>query len=341
MLKLIQKILGAEGSRQRQLFHKALGSDESIQRRAIERLMGRGPAKDDVARIIDSMQYEMSKLNSSFQTQAEILSSIRADIPQSTLEKLRDKPEDICLRDKPEDICLRFSALEHGHGIHEPEFVSHSKWGSYLSGEFNKPGFRILEVGSRNVTGGDTRKLFSAAYYVGFDFYEGENVDVVGDAHKLSSYFGHDEKFDLIFSAAVFEHFHMPWIVAQEIQKLLKVGGYVFVETHFSFGAHERPWNFFQFSDMGLRALFNSALGFDLVDRGMSNPMNGVFNQKSDEYLRGKPVGDLYCHSEILCRKTRDVSEFEWNKVEIDEIVDNTRYPLPKKPVPNLDSSEN
>ena len=58
-----------------------------------------------------------------------------------------------------------------------------------------------------------------AASYVGFDFYPGENVDVVGDAHKLSSYFGHDEKFDLIFSSAVFEHLHMPWIVAQEIQK--------------------------------------------------------------------------------------------------------------------------
>ena len=290
----------------------------------------RPASNDDVERIIDSMQYEMSKLNSSFQTKTETLSYILADIRRS-LEKLGDKPE---------DICLEFAALEHGHGIHEPRFVPHSKWGSYLSGNFNMPGVRILEVGSRNVTGGDTRALFPAAFYAGFDFYEGENVDVVGDAHRLSSYFGHDEKFDLIFSSAVFEHFHMPWIVAQEIQKLLKVGGYVFVETHFSFGSHERPWNFFQFSDMGLRALFNSALGFDLVDMGMSNPMNGVFNLRSDEYLRGKPVGDLYCHSEILCRKTRDVSEFEWNKVEIDEIVDNTRYPPPNRPAPNSDGSE-
>lgn len=122
----------------------------------------------------------------------------------------------------------------------------------------------------------------------------------------------------------------MPWIVAQEIQKLLKIGGYVFAETHFSFGAHERPWNFFQFSDMGLRALFNSALGFELVDYGMSNPMNGVFSQEADEHLRGTLVGELYCHSEILCKKTRDVACFDWSKVGIDEIVDGTRYPPPK-----------
>ena len=50
-------------------------------------------------------------------------------------------------------------------------------------------------------------------------------MDVVGDAHKLSSYF-HDE-FDLIFSSAVFEHLAMPWRASIEIIKLLKKGGYI------------------------------------------------------------------------------------------------------------------
>jgi hypothetical protein len=38
----------------------------------------------------------------------------------------------------------------------------------------------------------------------------------------------------------------------------------------------------------------------------------------------------LYCHSEILCRKAREVTEFEWSRVDIDDVVDNTRYPAPK-----------
>lgn len=214
--------------------------------------------------------------------------------------------------------------------IFKPDNVSHQHWVNYLSSQFNKPGYRVLEIGSRNVTGVNLRNKFSNADYVGFDFYAGENVDVIGDAHKLSTYFANQEKFDLIFSSAVFEHLHMPWVAAIEIQKLLKVGGYVFIETHFSFSSHERPWHFFQFSDMGLRALFNEALGFDLIESGMSNPISGYFSHNADAYLRHLPVTELYCHSEILCRKRRDLESFDWNNVTIDSIVEGTRYPLPK-----------
>jgi hypothetical protein len=62
----------------------------------------------------------------------------------------------------------------------------------------------------------------------------------------------------------------MPWLVATEIAKLLKVGGVLFVETHFSFSSHERPWHFFQFSDMALRVLFSPALGMECIEAGMS-----------------------------------------------------------------------
>lgn len=272
-------------------------------------------SKHNIIDVHRRMSDEISKLDSRLDTLCNIL----ADIRRSQIEKAE------------RDAWIEFSALPSSHEESKPELVSHSNWMPHLSAKFNRPGIRILEIGSRNVTGGATRIPFSAAHYIGFDCYDGENVDVVGDAHKLSSYFRDEEKFDLILSSAVFEHFHMPWVVAHEIQKLLKVGGYVFVETHFSFSFHEKPWNFFQFSNMGLRALFNTALGFDLIDSGMSNPMNGVFSQEADEYLRGKPVGELYCHSEILCRKSRDVSEFDWSQVGIDVVGDNTRYPSPTR----------
>lgn len=211
-----------------------------------------------------------------------------------------------------------------------PENVSHSDWIDFLVKSFNKQGIRVLEIGSRNVTGANHRSRFSNADYVGFDFYAGENVDIVGDAHKLSHYFLGQEKFDLIFSSAVFEHLHMPWVAALEIQKMLKVGGFVFIEAHFSFSSHERPWHFFQFSDMGLRVLFNDSLGFDLVDSGMSNPISGYFAPNADRYLRHLPIRELYCHSEILCRKRCEVELFEWNMVDIDGVVEGSRYPMPK-----------
>ena len=59
---------------------------------------------------------------------------------------------------------------------------------------------RILEIGSREVTGRSKAKelYFSKAEYTGFDYYSGDNVDVIGDVHKLSSYFNNNEKFDII-----------------------------------------------------------------------------------------------------------------------------------------------
>ena len=194
----------------------------------------------------------------------------------------------------------------------------------------NKEGVKILEIGSREVTG--KRKEFvrnnlSKATYIGFDYYPGNNVDVVGDVHNLSKYFDKDEKFDIIYTTACFEHFAMPWIAATEISKMLKVGGHLMIETHFTYSSHERPWHFFQFSDMALKVLFSPALGFECIDAGVSNPIVGRFSSLADEYLRYQPITGLYCHTEYFGRKLKDVNDFTWGKINLDEIVSGTRYP--------------
>lgn len=210
------------------------------------------------------------------------------------------------------------------------KLVGHNDYLHYLSEIGNHPGFKILEIGSREVTGkSNARKRFSDTQYVGFDFYPGANVDVVGDAHKLSQYFG-NQKFDLIYSVAVFEHFAVPWLVATEIAKLLKPGGIIFVKTHFSFGSHARPWHFFQFSDMALRVLFSPALGFECIDAGASNPIVGRFSSLADDDLKFMSVRGLYCHSEFLGRKLRDVPHFNWSDVCLDDVVGGTKYPPPQ-----------
>jgi SAM-dependent methyltransferase len=212
-----------------------------------------------------------------------------------------------------------------------PNEVSHQKWQEYLYKFGNKPGMRILEIGSREVTGkSKAMQGFSNAKDIGFDFYPGNNVDVVGDAHKLSSYFENEEKFDIIYSSACFEHFAMPWVVAIEISKLLKVGGIVFVETHFSFASHERPWHFFQFSDNALKVLFSKALGFECLDAGMCNPIIGRFSSEADEYLRNDPIYGLYCHSEFLGRKIREINCFDWQTIDLIDVVGDTKYPEPQ-----------
>jgi len=207
--------------------------------------------------------------------------------------------------------------------------VSHSNWEDYLSDLGNKPGKNILEIGSRQEPGRPSmRKKFEQAEYIGFDYYGGRNVDVVGDAHKLSSYF-EKERFDVIFSNASFEHFAMPWMVSREIVKLLKIGGILFVETHFSFSSHERPWHFFQFSDKAMEVLFPRAMGIEVIESGVSNPIVGRFSWLADDYLRNRPVTGLYCHTEFLGRKVEEITEFDWAEANIEDIVGEDRYPAP------------
>lgn len=215
--------------------------------------------------------------------------------------------------------------------VPEPKLFGHQTWREYLYQIGNKPNMRILEIGSREVTGNSIdRQKFNQATYIGFDYYAGNNVDVVGDVHRLSSYFNNDEKFDIVYTSACFEHFAMPWVVAQEISKILKVGGIVLVETHFSFSSHERPWHFFQFSDMALKVLFNKQLGFECIDTGMTNPIVGRFSRYADAYLRYRPVVGLYCHIVYLGKKISDNPNFDWREADLEDLVSNSKYPEPK-----------
>ncbi|MEO6340387.1 MAG: class I SAM-dependent methyltransferase [Caulobacteraceae bacterium] len=212
-----------------------------------------------------------------------------------------------------------------------PDLTLHTAFPSRALQAADHPGFRMLEIGSREVTGSyGLRSSLAHAEYVGFDVYPGPNVDIVGDAHRLSEHV--TGQFDVVYSTAVFEHLAMPWLVAEEIAKVLKVGGMAFIETHFSYSSHERPWNFFQFSDMGLRALFSPALGFDCVEASMQNPIVGRFSWYADRYLRFKPVTGLYCHATLIARKVRDVPDFNWRDADIETIVASTRYPAPALP---------
>ena len=119
----------------------------------------------------------------------------------------------------------------------------------------------------------------------------------------------------------------MPWIVATEIAKLLKVGGIVFVETHFSWSSHERPWHFFQYSDMALKVLFSPALGFVCIECGVSNPMVGRFSTYADKYLKNRPISSLYCHVEFLGKKNKEIKDFNWEKINLSDVVGETKYP--------------
>ncbi len=223
------------------------------------------------------------------------------------------------------DFEIFFKLYEHSD-VPIMRVMTSDNWVNEARRLFNREGCEILEVGSRVVTGQKHRNLCERANYTGFDLYEGENVDVAGDAHRLSEYF--DKKFDFIFSLVVFEHLAMPWVVAEEMIKLLKPGGYIYVATHYAFSSHERPWHFFQFSEQALKCLFPKAAGIECIEAGCADPIKGEFSENSHPTLRGGIVPGLYTFSMFFGKKVKEVENFDWRNVNYYETLG--MYP-PKK----------
>ncbi|NJO79108.1 MAG: methyltransferase domain-containing protein [Cyanobacteria bacterium RM1_2_2] len=208
--------------------------------------------------------------------------------------------------------------------------------GGNLFNEFiqivNDNQLRVLEIGSRIVSPGSTSKrlLFpNAASYTGFDYYPDDNTDVVGDAHKLSSYFG-DQRFDAIFSISVFEHLAMPWIVAKEINQLLEVGGITLHATHNAWPIHEVPWDFWRFSDEALKVLFSPALGFEVIAAGYFDPAR-IYLDSLHAGFELLPTVPAFGGVAVLAKKVADVvpGRFNWNATVEEILGSSTHYPAP------------
>jgi SAM-dependent methyltransferase len=210
----------------------------------------------------------------------------------------------------------------------------HTNIWEWIRTNCSQPGLRVLEIGSRSVVSDALwRQVIPQCNYTGFDVLEGNNVTVVGDAHRLSQYFS-ESSFDLIISFAVFEHLALPWIVCEEISKILAPGGRVVVETHFAFSNHEQPWHFFQFNANGLETLFCKELGYNIIDAGLDTPIVGRFSHENPPVIRGQLIPELYCHASIIAEKSLPYrpelwsgGSFDWRAVG-KRIVEESMYPI-------------
>lgn len=102
---------------------------------------------------------------------------------------------------------------------------------------------------------------------VGFDIHAGIGIDVVGDAHRLTDYFGRDS-FAGVFSVSVVEHLVKPWLFAVQCAAVLKPGGRMFHEGPWAWPTHAAPTDFWRFSPEGLQSLFGPELGLRTIGSG-------------------------------------------------------------------------
>jgi SAM-dependent methyltransferase len=113
---------------------------------------------------------------------------------------------------------------------------------------------RTLIVGSKIYRDKeDRRKRY--ADVVGIDMEPGEGVDLVLDLEESIPP-------DLIFSfdhvecMSVLEHSRRPWLLAANIERMLRPGGTLFAAVPFIWRHHDYPDDYFRFTVSGLASLF-------------------------------------------------------------------------------------
>lgn len=160
--------------------------------------------------------------------------------------------------------------------------------------------FKVLELGTRKWGENSThhRALFPEwVDYTMADFLDGEDVDVVSDAHNLNEF--DDNEFDSVISFSTYEHLTLPWIATQAIHRVLKHGGWTFHQTHQSFPVHGYPNDYTRWTDNGMWAMFNWA-GFEVVQASMFEPATIV---PRPDYPVWDPTAPVYLGVCVLAWK--------------------------------------
>ena len=127
------------------------------------------------------------------------------------------------------------------------------------------PGSTFLDVGSKSAHGrysfarsGVRQKL------VHLDIEYSEGVNVVADAHSLP--FRRDSV-DAVLAVGVLQACHDPRQAVAEAYRVLKPGGLFYVSVPFLFPYVVDPYDFYRFSDSGIRTLCSQ---FDEIQSGFN-----------------------------------------------------------------------
>jgi SAM-dependent methyltransferase len=195
-----------------------------------------------------------------------------------------------------------------------PDDPYHAVFADFVAAANQLEDYSVLELGARG-SRVDPR-LQGYERYVGMDVHPGPNVDVVGDAHRLSQLV--DGPFDAVYSISTFEHLAMPWQVVLEINRVLRVGGLLFTATHHTWPPHELPWDYWRYSRGAFASLLNAHTGFELVR--VEEGLPGIVVPMVDEAsTRGMYRDPTPLAVSALARKIGPPNaDLQWNLVAAD-----------------------
>jgi len=107
---------------------------------------------------------------------------------------------------------------------------------------------KILDIGAGSGYG---KKFFPNR--ISLDIDPNKNPDIVSDIHNMSI---DDDSFDTILCTEVLEHLKDPKQAITEMKRVLKPGGKLILTTRFVFPVHTYQYDYYRFTEFGLRELF-------------------------------------------------------------------------------------
>ena len=154
----------------------------------------------------------------------------------------------------------------------------------------------VIDFGAYSVNG-DLRKIFEPDFkYIGIDQSDGPNVDVV--CNNRSTPFP-DEYADVIVSSSCFEHDDCFWMTFLEMSRILKPGGYIYINAPSAGEYHGHPgdcWRFYKDSWMALQkwakehgySLFLLESTIDNTSDNQWKDSIGIFQKQSTDSAPGQ-----------------------------------------------------
>jgi len=172
--------------------------------------------------------------------------------------------------------------------MHQSSFHIITRFREFVDKNFPQDKIKILDVGSYGVNG-TYKEIFadSTKYaYTGLDVNPGPNVDYVpSNPYEWPEF--EDDAFDVIVSGQAFEHIEYPWLIIQEMARVLKKNGLICIVAPSRGPEHKYPVDCWRYYPDGLRALAKWA-NLQVLDAKTNWGKSG-FTDGSDQW------GDSFC----------------------------------------------
>jgi SAM-dependent methyltransferase len=194
--------------------------------------------------------------------------------------------------------------------------------GKFLDRYWNKNMQNILELGSLDVNG--TLRDFQPenSNWIGVDLEPGKGVDMV--VERVTRLPFEDKFFDLVVATSIFEHDPMFWMTFEEMLRVTKDGGFIYVRAPSNGWVHRYPMDAYRFypdagvalEEWGRRSRGNLRLEESFIserDGDMWNDFSAVFSlgrsYQTRKIYEDTPSTNIWNEGIFLTHTLREASE--------------------------------